>query len=80
MQVKVQIKYELWPYEETMAVTIPAEDFDKLDLYVDSITSNLKMRIMTQVKNHHPNTWYKQSPLNIEQLKELTKDNAATTN
>ncbi len=80
MQIKVEIKYSLWPYEETIAVTIPTDEFDKLDSYVDSITSNLKMQILGRVRKQHPSIWYKDTTLNIEQLKQLTNVDADKEN
>jgi hypothetical protein len=74
MKIKVSIKYELWPYEQELSVTIPQDEFHKMDTYVDSMTSNLKMNLLTHVKNHHPNTWYKNSPLNLDKLKDLQND------
>jgi len=77
MQIKVEIKYELWPYEETMAVNIPAESFSNMDTYVDSMVSNLKMRLLTHVKMYHPNTWYPNTTVDLEQLKKLTHVDAS---
>jgi len=80
MNIKVSIKFELWPYEQEYSVTIPTEEFDKMDTYVDSITSNLKMSILSHVRAHHPTTWYKNSPLNLEQLNKLKNDADKTNN
>jgi hypothetical protein len=32
------------------------------------------MNLLTKFKNHHPNTFYKNSPLNFDKLKDLQND------
>lgn len=77
MNLKVTINFSLWPYEETMAVSMTPESFQDLDKYVDSLASNIKMRILSHIKTNHPTVWYKNSPLDIDKLNEL--QNAKST-
>ena len=60
-----------------MAVTIPSEEFSKMDTFVDSMVSNLKMRLMSHVRQYHPNTWYTTTPIDLEQLKTVANVNAS---
>ena len=78
MQIKVTVKYELWPYEETFSVTIPPEEVSKLDTYVDSITSNMKVRMLTALRTQHPTVWHQNTPLNILELNNLKHTDANT--
>lgn len=71
MNIKVNISFALWPYEQSYTVEIPEDKFKEMDKYVDSITSNLKMAILSHVRLHHPNLWYKYSPLEEQALNEL---------
>jgi len=71
MNIKVNISFQLWPYEQSYTVEIPEDKFKEMDKYVDSITNNLKMSILSHVRLHHPNLWYKYSPLETESISDL---------
>lgn len=71
MNIKVQIQFDAWPYSETHAVEITADKFKDMDRIVDSIVSNLKMRLLFHVKEHHPDIWYQHTPLKQEDLTKL---------
>lgn len=78
MQIKVSIKYSIWPYEEETSVTIPLEDIPNgLDKPLDALLSNAKMRIFSVVRAEHPLAWHTPSPLDIDKLDNL-KTNAST--
>ncbi len=65
---KVQISFDAWPYSESFTVNIAPEDFPKMDKMVDSITSNLKMRLLSHVRLHHPDVWYQYTPFDSNEL------------
>jgi hypothetical protein len=71
MEIKVNISFAMWPYEQSMSITIPEDAFKDMDKYVDSITSNLKMALLGHVRAHHPTIWHKYSPFDSELLKTL---------
>lgn len=71
MQIKVQISFDAWPYSESLAVTIVPEDFSSMDKMVDSITNNLKMRLLSHVRTHHPDIWFKYSPFKEDAIEGL---------
>jgi hypothetical protein len=71
MNIKVQISFDAWPYSETHAVEITPEQFKNMDKTVDSITSNLKMRLLSHVRTHHPDIWYQYTPFNEQDLNKL---------
>lgn len=71
MDIKVNITFSLWPYEQSMSVVIPEDRFKDMDKYVDSITSNIKMALLGHVRTHHPTIWHKYSPLEVDLLKTL---------
>lgn len=71
MDIKVNISFSMWPYEQSMSVSISEDNFKDMDKYVDSVTSNLKMALLGHVRLHHPNIWYKYSPFEAELLKKL---------
>jgi hypothetical protein len=75
MTIKVNISFELWPYQQSYSVEIPEDKFKEMDKYVDSITSNLKMSLLSHVRVHHPNLWYKYSPLEDQILATLKIEN-----
>lgn len=79
MTIKVNISFELWPYQQSYAVEIPEEKFKEMDKYVDSITSNLKMSLLSHVRTHHPNLWYKYSPLEDQALANLKVEHNINT-
>lgn len=72
MDLEVTIKYHLWPYTKSISVHIPEDDFKNMDKYVDSITNNLKMDLLTHVRTHHPTIWHKYVPSSLDNLKDLT--------
>jgi len=78
MTIKVNISFQLWPYEQSYTVEIPEDRFKDMDKFVDSITSNLKMSLMSHVRLHHPNMWYKDTPLQPMALDRLTVPNTGT--
>lgn len=71
MNIKVQIQFELWPYTDSLSVQITPEEFKNMDKMVDSITSNIKMRILSHVRTHHPDVWYQYTPLKQDELNKL---------
>lgn len=71
MQIEVSIKYSVWPYEQSLAVAIPEEEFKNMDKWVDSITSNLKMSLLSHVRTHHPDIWYKYTPFEPQKWDDL---------
>lgn len=71
MTIKVNISFALWPYEQSYTVEIPEDKFKDMDKLVDGITSNLKMSILSHVRLHHPNLWYKYSPLEANAVSDL---------
>lgn len=83
MTFKVQVTFDAWPYSESFSVNISPEDFPKMDKMVDSITSNLKMRLLSHVRLHHPDIWYQYSPFTSDDLTQLQvphKDSNQITN
>lgn len=74
MNIKVQIQFDLWPYSEAHTVHITPEEFKNMDKMVDSITSNLKMRLLSHVRTHHPDIWYQYTPFNEKSLNDLKID------
>lgn len=79
MTIKVNISFQLWPYEQSYTVEIPEDRFKDMDKFVDSITSNLKMSLMSHVRLHHPNMWYKDTPLEPNALTNLQVVHQDTT-
>lgn len=71
MEIKVNITFSMWPYTQTHEVLIPEEEFKNMDRWVDSITNNLKMNLLTHVRLHHPNLWNKYSPFKEDALEQL---------
>lgn len=71
MNIKVQIQFDAWPYSETHSLEITPDQFRNMDRMVDSITSNLKMRLLTHVKENHPDIWYRDTPLVQSELNKL---------
>lgn len=72
MEIKVNISFSMWPYTQSQEVTIPEEEFKNMDKWVDSITNNIKMNLLTHVRMHHPTLWNKYSPFEGDKLVDLT--------
>ena len=71
MEIKVNINFSMWPYEQSMSVLIPEDKFKDMDKYVDAMTSNLKMALLGHVRLHHPTIWHKYSPFDAQLLSTL---------
>lgn len=71
MEIKVNISFSMWPYEQSMSVVIPEDAFKDMDKYVDSMTSNLKMALLAHVRKNHPTIWYQYTPFDSDKLTEL---------
>lgn len=71
MDIKVSITFSMWPYAQTHEVTIPKEEFKNMDKWVDSITNNIKMNLLTHVRTHHPTIWNQYSPFDPDKLTSL---------
>ena len=65
----------MWPYTQTHEVTIPEDEFKNMDKWVDSITNNIKMNLLTHVRLHHPALWSKYTPFEGDKLGDLSISN-----
>lgn len=71
MEIKVNISFSMWPYTQSHEVSIPESEFKNMDTWVDSITNNIKMNLLTHVRTHHPNLWNQYTPHNVDKLADL---------
>lgn len=72
MEIKVNISFSMWPYTQSQEVIIPETEFKNMDMWVDSITNNIKMSLLTHVRTHHPTLWNQYSPFEGDKLADLS--------
>lgn len=81
MELKVNISAfdEALHWSINELLTFDSLNASKLDTIVDAVVSNLKLSLLSHIRNNYPQVWHKDSPLQIDLLNAAKSSHLSTT-